>query len=109
MSHTLIEKLLKSFDELDQCITVTKDVLCEKQGVPGDVISRVEGYAQAVEKQRELTAGLRVYIEKQEWDEVSRHVKLINGLSAMIRDDAQAILSGSYHGDISAVNQESLI
>jgi len=95
MSEALIDKLLQSFEELDQCISVTKQVLSEKDGVPKEVLDRVGQYPSIVNKQRDLASNLRSYISSQNWEEVARHVKLINGLSAMIRDDAQAILSGS--------------
>ncbi len=102
MSAQLVDKLLKSFDELDNCISVTKDVLAEKEGVPEEVVQRVNQYTDIVAKQRILAADLRSHISEQNWDEVSRHVKLINGLSSMIRDDAQAILSGNIEGADSA-------
>ena len=95
MSEKLIDKLLESFDELDRCISVTKSVLEHKKGVPGEVIDRVNQYTEIVGKQRGLAVELRGFIANQNWDEVARHVKLINGLSTMIRDDAQAILSGA--------------
>jgi hypothetical protein len=95
MSVALVQKLLSSFDELERCITVTKEVLATKSGVPADVISRVNQYSEIVAKQRLLAGELKRHISEQNWSEVSRHVRLINGLSTMIRDDAQAILSGS--------------
>lgn len=101
MSEALIDKLLQSFEELDRCISVTKQVLAEKQGVPQEVLDRVGQYPQIVNKQRDLASGLRTHIATQNWEEVARHVKLINGLSAMIRDDAQAILSGSIDLEVS--------
>lgn len=95
MSESLVDKLLKSFDDLDRCITVTRDVLTTKQGVPEDVVQRVNQYADIVRKQRDLALSLRSHLTTQNWEEVTRHVRLINGLSSMIRDDAQAILSGA--------------
>jgi len=95
MSGQLVDKLLKSFDELDRCISVTRQVLSGKDGVPEEVIERVNQYTDIVAKQRSLASVLRNHISEQNWEEVSRHVKLINGLSSMIRDDAQAILSGN--------------
>lgn len=92
MSESLVTKLLESFDELDRCIAMTKDVLSQKDGVPGDVIQRVDQYAEIVAKQRGLAVDLRAHLKNQDWEEVGRHVRLINGLSGMIRDDAQAIL-----------------
>ena len=95
MSAELVDRLIKSFDDLENCIEVTKQVLRQKDGVPSDVISRVEQYTDVVAKQRGLASELQAYIDNQNWEEVARHVKLINGMSAMIRQDAQSILSAA--------------
>jgi len=95
MSDSLVEKLLGSFDELENCIEITRDVLGTKEGVPSDVIERIEQYSGIVEKQPGLAHELRALIDGEDWDEVGRRVKLINGLSSMIRDDAYAILEGA--------------
>jgi len=97
-SQTLVDKLLESFDQLDFCIAHTRDELSQKKDVPQDVLLRVEQYKSIVAKQRELALGLREHLAAQNWDEVTRHVRLINGLSSMIRDDAQAILASATHG-----------
>lgn len=96
MSVALVDRLLEAFDELERCIAGTQEVLAEKSGVPEDVISRVSEYSRIVSKQRSLAKELKTHIEQQDWQEVGRFVRLINGLSTMIRDDAQAILSGAY-------------
>ncbi len=96
ISNSLVDKLLESFDELDACILHTRTVLSNKRGVPASVLSRVEQYSEIVVKQRTLAEDLKIHLSNQNWLEVSRHVKLINALSGMIRDDAQAILSGTY-------------
>jgi hypothetical protein len=96
MSDCLVDKLLESFDELERCISVTREVLAQKQGVPIDVIARVDQYSEIVAKQRGLALNLRAHLTTQNWEEVGRHVRLINGLSSMIRDDAQAILFGAH-------------
>lgn len=95
VAGNLVDKLLESFNELDRCITHTRTALAEKNGVPEDILSRVEQYSSIVSKQRDLALGLREHLSLQNWDEVARHVRLINGLSGMIRDDAQAILGGA--------------
>ncbi|HQH26025.1 MAG TPA: hypothetical protein PLP17_01400 [Oligoflexia bacterium] len=95
MSNPLIDKLLESFDQLEQCISVTREVLAQKEGVPVDVLSRVNQYSEIVSRQRGLAEELRAHLTSQNWEEVGRHVRLINGLSTMIRDDAQAILLGA--------------
>lgn len=104
MSLGLVEKLLTSFDELDDCISVTKQVLNRKADVPSDVIKRVDQYTDIVNRQRDLADKLKQHIEDQNWIEVSRHVKLINGLSAMIREDARAILTNSISANTAVAN-----
>lgn len=109
MSDSLVNKLLESFDELEKCINMTKSVLATKDGVPIDILDRVNQYSDIVKKQRNLAAGLREHISVQNWDEVGRHVKLINGLSGMIRDDAQAILSGALELPSNEIKAELLV
>ena len=94
-TEVLVSKLMESFDDLDRCIEMTKEVLAQKENVPADVINRVDQYSDVVVKQRLLAESLKEYINQENWDEVTRHVKIINGLSAMIRDDAQSILAGA--------------
>ena len=89
----LVSKLLESFSDLERCIGVTKEMLARKSGVPAEVHHRVAQYAEIVEKQRRLALDMQVYIAGENWPEVTRCVKLINGLSSMIRDDAQSITS----------------
>ena len=104
-SQALVDKLVESFDQLDSCIAHTKSELSQKKDVPNDVLSRVEQYTSIVAKQRELAVDLREHLACQNWDEVTRHVRLINGLSSMIRDDAQAILSSATQGFTSSKDQ----
>ncbi len=93
MSDNLVKKLLVSFDELENCIELTKEVLSSKEGVSEDIQVRVNQYTDIVQKQRKLAIELTDFITKEDWTEVGRHVKIINGLSTMIRDDAQSILT----------------
>ncbi len=95
MAESLVEKLLESFEQLDRCITVTKTILSTRKGVPGDVLQRVGQYSEIVRKQRETAEDLHLLIARQDWEEVGRRVKIINSLSAMIRDDAQQILEAA--------------
>ena len=95
-TELLVGKLIESFDDLDKCIDLTKKVLSQKENIPNDVIGRMDQYSDIVIKQRLLAEDLRSFIANENWDEVTRHVKIINGLSSMIRDDAQSILAGAY-------------
>jgi hypothetical protein len=106
-TEVLVTKLVESFDDLDRCISMTKVVLSQRAGVPEDVHQRIAQYADIVNKQRLLTEDLKNFLKDENWAEVTRHVKLINGLSSMIRDDAQAILAGA--GTVSERTKEELL
>lgn len=93
MSGNIIERLFASFTELEQAIDSAKDTLARKDNVPQQIFERLQSYDGILVKQRSLALALREHMNSGNWDEVSRHVSLINGLSAMIRDDARSILS----------------
>lgn len=88
-----IKKLLLSFRELEEAINKAKVTLAKKDFVPPHVITRLNSYDGILAQQRDLANKLCAHMDNGNWDEVTRHVSLINGLSAMIRDDAGAILS----------------
>ncbi|MCC6953287.1 MAG: hypothetical protein IT290_04150 [Deltaproteobacteria bacterium] len=89
----LVNKLLDSFSELERCVDVTRDVLRTRDDVSPDVLCRINSYSEMVAKQRKLALELEVLIAEQNWDQVNRYVRLINGYSHMIRQDAQEILA----------------
>ncbi len=95
MTNPLVDKLLSSFSDLERSIAVTRESLAEKPGVPGDVLSRLDQYLEMVNKQKYIADELRAQIESGNWEQVARNVKLINGLSALIREDAQQILASA--------------
>lgn len=92
MQTGIIERLFASFSELEQAIEKARATLSQRESIPETVMKRLESYDSILSKQRSLAVGLCEAISKKDWDDVSRHVSLINGLSAMIRDDARAIL-----------------
>lgn len=92
MESNIIERLFASFSELEQAITKARGTLKTRESIPETVVKRLESYDTILAKQRSLAVALCESIAKKDWDEVTRHVSLINGLSAMIRDDARAIL-----------------
>lgn len=91
----IIERLFASFQELETAITSARRTLKEKGDVPLDIMARLNSYDDILVKQRRLAEDLCIHLHREDWDEVSRHVGLINALSALIRDDAQSVLSSS--------------
>ena len=92
VNPNIIQKLFQSFTELEDAIVSAKDTLNKRGEIPVEIMNRLNSYDGILLKQRNLAHSLCAHINNGEWDEVSRHVGLINGLSAMIRDDAKAIL-----------------
>ena len=92
MDGNIIDKLFSSFADLEKAIESAKDTLKKRDSVPHEIIDRLNSYDGILEKQRKLANELCGFISQGDWNAVSRHVSLINGLSAMIRDDARSIL-----------------
>ncbi len=93
MQNNIIERLFQSFSELEQAIEGAKNTLKTKENVSKTVLNRLDSYGGILQKQRDLAGVLCEHIANKNWEEVNRHVTLINSLSAMIRDDARAILT----------------
>jgi hypothetical protein len=93
MAPSIVERLFASFSDLENSINSAKATLAAKGEIPEHVIERLSSYDTILGKQRRLALELAKHMSNGNWDEVARHVGLINGLSSMIRDDARAILS----------------
>ena len=102
---TIIERLFASFGELEKAIDSAKVTLAKKESIPAEIVERLHSYDGILVKQRALAVTLCEHINKGNWDEVTRHVGLINGLSALIRDDARAIL-GSLSSNGEAIAED---
>jgi len=92
-SPNIIERLFTSFSDLEDSINNAKATLAAKGEIPEHVVERLSSYDSILGKQRRLALELAKHMSAGNWDEVARHVGLINGLSSMIRDDARSILS----------------
>lgn len=89
----IVARLFASFTDLEHAINSAKKTLAEKESIPEEIVKRLNSYDTILTKQRTLATSLCEEMARGNWDEVSRLVGLINGLSSMIRDDARAILS----------------
>ena len=105
MQNKVIQKLFGSFIELERAIIAAKQTLNNKENPPVEIIERIDQYLLILSRQRDLGTKLCEYASAGEWDQVSRHVRLINGLSAMIRDDAKDIISYITANDIVMENE----
>lgn len=93
MQENIIDRLFSSFTDLEKAIKSARGTLEKRGTVSPEILTRLDSYDDILAKQRGLAGELCDHIKAGNWDQVTRHVSLINGLSAMIRDDARAILS----------------
>ena len=92
MKPIIIQRLLQSITELETAIEKAKVSFRDKgeAGIP--LLERVAHYENILMKQKQLTSALCGHAVQGNWEEVNRHVKLINAYSLMIRDDARELL-----------------
>ncbi len=92
MNELMIHRLVASFAELEKAIASAKLALGKKTSTPPAVMERIATYEEMLNKQRSLFASLCEQAKVENWNEVGRLIKIINGLSEMIRDDAREIV-----------------
>jgi len=94
VNKLVIQKLLESFTELETAIRSARLALTKRNDPPKELLERVENYERILSKQRFLATDMWKHVSLSNWGEVGRHVKLINALSSMIRDDAREVVIG---------------
>jgi len=90
----IVDRLFCALDEFERAVDRTRGALAKSGLHANPILERFSFYDDILQKQRCLATNLRAHFERREWDEVIRNVRLITGLSAMVRDDAQALLAG---------------
>lgn len=89
-------RLCKSIDELECAIEQARHTLSKRLTISSiykDALKKLDNCTNMITKQRQLSTKLCVAIDEKDWEEVSDYVKIINGLSAMIRDEARDAIS----------------
>ena len=110
MDETIIGRLFASFTDLEKAIHSAKETLAARSELKGPIIDRLRSYDGILAKQRGLANELCGLMAEGDWEKVARHVNLINSLSAMIRDDAKAILQSLSKDEVELeVDVDSLV
>ena len=108
MNKIVISRIFESFQDLEQALDNAHKTLEQCENPDQAVIDRINQYEQVLQKQRSLASDLCGYACLNDWSEVVRHIKLINFLSTMIRDDARELVMGENHFFTSSEQRESL-
>ena len=88
----MLHNLIESFGELERAIAAAKACLLRKENPSKDILGRLDHYQEILVKQRSLARSLSEHSREGNVNEMVRHIKIINALSALIRDDAWEIL-----------------
>ncbi|MCB0345330.1 MAG: hypothetical protein KDD66_09430 [Bdellovibrionales bacterium] len=93
MPHSIVKKLFDSIAELERSVDLAKRAFASSAIVRNDLLDRVNQYDSVLHKQRQLVSQLTDCVEREDWPEVTRHIKLINGLSSLIHEDARSLIA----------------
>lgn len=102
----IIQRLLQSITELESAIANAKLTFKDKGDAGVQLLERVAHYEDILNKQKQLTTALCTHAIQGNWEEVNRHVKLINAYSLMIRDDARELLQPQLANHIQTYHAE---
>ncbi len=92
MHYSALMQLRSSLASLEAAIG-TALCVADAKGGSADVRTHLLSYVGVVRKQRALSCALEAELDAGNWKEVRRYLEIINGLSKMIRDDAQAVIT----------------
>lgn len=95
-----MKQMFDSLERLEETIKSAKCML-EEGGTSADLLRRVNSYEEILDKQKNLARALCFHAKENHWDEVVRIVKIMNGLSQMMRDDALEVAYGLEGGALS--------
>ena len=90
--QSIINRLLESLEELERSIRLAKKTLSTSEKQDESLCKRISYYEEVISKQKKLSQSLCEHMMKGNWTEVSRHVKLINGFSTLVRQDAKNLI-----------------
>ena len=93
MQNNIIERLFASIQNLEDSIAQARATLGAAPNAPADVISRLDSYKGICEMQRRFAHSIAKELVSGNFQEVSRLVNLVNGLSAMILDDVKVVVA----------------
>lgn len=100
MNESAMKQMFESLEKLDKTIHTAKSMLEDGANPSADLLRRMKTYEEILNKQKKLAKALCFYAQINEWEQVVRHVKIMNGLSQMMRDDALEVAYGVRREDL---------
>jgi len=85
-SHIL--RVFNSFNALDDALQKAKDIVQAEEMSHPALMLRIEKYEEILNKQREVAESLRQHMKSKNWAAVRKEMKVMSGLSILMREDA---------------------
>jgi len=104
----IIARLSKSIDELEHSIIQATEALSLKFGENHSTTIRLNEYNKAIQNQRKQIEKLTEAIQNNNFEEISRGVSIINGLSHMIKEDAKGLVESMFSENTSVIDKDML-
>ena len=83
-----ILRVFNSFNALDSALQKAKDIVLTQEMAHPALMLRIEKYEEILNKQREVAQSLRQHMKSKNWAAVRKEMKVMSGLSVMMREDA---------------------
>lgn len=109
MKRFVLRRLFVSFSELDRAIRDAKASFEQQENPPIDILTRINSYEDILAKQKVLVGELCKEIRRGNGSEATRLIKLINGLSQMIRDDARGMIEEDNRDEVHHERQPTIM
>ena len=81
-------RVFDSFNALDSALQKAKVIVQTQEMSHPDLMLRIEKYEEILSKQREVAQSLKQHMKSKNWVAVHKEMKIMSGLSMMMREDA---------------------
>lgn len=81
-------RVFDSFSALDNALQKAKVIVQTQEMSHSGLMSRIEKYEEILSKQREVAKSLRQHMKSKNWVAVHKEIRIMGGLSMMMREDA---------------------
>lgn len=92
MNYGFLVSLISSLRELENSIRNAYSIVASRHPVNRDTLDRLEHYRSVIIKQRSLALDVIEAVNQKRWNEVKRHLKLINAMSELLHHDARNLV-----------------
>jgi hypothetical protein len=88
----VLNRLSQAITQLEDAVFAAKDTIENKPEYPLEAIERLDHYLEIVAQQRSTLLAISDLMDAGNMEQLAIEVHKVNGLSAMIRDDARELL-----------------